>query len=111
MRKFCGRDQKARPSPELSPTEGSQGDARLPEDAAWKELVPWLEQLPVGDTARLRNSRSIEGSRGLRRLTGQKAEPPWGVKFTLFGSGHEETGVGLDWSGALKMRRKKIQLG
>ena len=29
----------------------------------------------------------MEGSRGLRRLTGQKAEPPWGVKLTLLGSG------------------------
>lgn len=76
---------------------GSGGAARLPEDVAWQELVPWLEQLPAGETARLRNSRSMEGSRGLRRLTGQKAEPPWGVKFTLLGSGQEEMRAGLSW--------------
>lgn len=80
---------------------GSEGPARLPEDVAWQELVPWLEQLPAGETARLRNNRSMEGSRGLRRLTGQKAEPPWGVKFTLFGSGQEEMRVGLEWRGVL----------
>lgn len=51
--------------------------------------------------ARLRNSRSIEGSRGLRRLTGQKADPPWEVKFTLLGSGQEEMRAGLGWRSVL----------
>lgn len=74
---------------------GSGGAALLPEDVIWQELVPWVEQLPPG--TRLRNNRSMEGSRGFRRLTGQKAEPPWGVKFTLFGSGQEEMRVGLFW--------------
>lgn len=67
----------------------------MPDDVAWQQLVSWTEQLPVGDTARLRSNSSTEGSRGLRRLTGQKAEPPWGVKFTLLGSGQEETRAGL----------------
>lgn len=75
---FC--NQKARPSPEPSPTAtvagGSGGEVRLLEEVAWQELVPWLEQVLAGDTARLRNNRSMEGSRGFRRLTGQKAEPP-----------------------------------
>lgn len=31
----------------------------------------------------------MEGSRGFRRLTGQKAEPPCGVKLTLLGSGQD----------------------
>lgn len=96
-------DQNAKASPELSPTTvellvvggGSGGPA-------WPlELVPWLEQLPTGETARLRNSRSMEGSNGFKRLTGQKAEPPWGVKFTLLGSGQEEMRAGLGRCGAL----------
>lgn len=70
-------------------------------------LVPWPEQLPTGETARLRKSRSMEGSRGFRRLTGQKAEPPWGVKFTLLGSGHEEMRAGLGRCGALGDERRK----
>lgn len=78
---------------------GSGGAAQFAEDV---ELVPWLEQLPAGETARLRNNRSMEGSSGLRRLTGQKAEPPWGVKFTLLGSGQEEMmRAGLGWCGVL----------
>lgn len=73
----------------------------LPEDVVWQEPVPWLEQLPTGETARLQNKRSIEGNKGLRRLTGQKAEPPWEVKFTLLGSGQEEMRAGLGWCAAL----------
>lgn len=79
---------------------------RLPVDGAWQELVPWLEQLPAGEMVRLRNNRSMEGSRGLRRLTGQKAEPPWGVKFTLLGSGQDEMRAGLSWWGVLQEERK-----
>lgn len=56
---------------------------------------------------RLRNNRSMEGSRGLRRLTGQKAEPPWGVKFTLLGSGQEEMRVGFSWRRVLRKRNKR----
>ena len=86
---------------------GASGAATLlPEDVAWQELVPWLEQLPAGETARLRNNRSMEGRRGFRRLTGQKAEPPWGVKFTLLGSGQEEMRAGLGWRGVLQGKRK-----
>lgn len=89
---------------------GSGGAARLPEDVAWQEPVPWLEQLPAGETARLRNSRSMEGSRGLRRLTGQKAEPPWGVKFTLLGSGQEEMRAGLScWRVLQKEKRGAVR--
>lgn len=44
----------------------------------------------TGETERLRNRMSMEGRRGLSRLTGQKAEPPWVVKFTLLGSGQDE---------------------
>lgn len=80
---------------------GSGGAPRAPESVVWQELVPWVE------TVRLRNNRSMEGSRGLRRLTGQKAEPPWGVKFTLLGSGQEETRAGLFWCEVLlKVRRQ-----
>lgn len=43
----------------------------------------------TGETDRPRKSRSMEGRRGLRRLTGQKAEPPCGVKLTLLGSGQD----------------------
>lgn len=81
---------------------GSGGAARLPEEVAWQELVPWFEQLPAGETARLRNNRSMEGSSGFRRLTGQKAEPPWGVKLTLLGSGQEEMRAGFCSRGVLK---------
>lgn len=76
-------------------------------DGAWQELVPRLEQPPVGEMVRLRNSASMEGSRGLRRLTGQKAEPPWGVKFTLLGSGQEEIKAGLSWCEELEEEKKK----
>lgn len=71
-------DQKARPSPELSPITAAVagGSTGAEEDVTWQELVPWLEQLPVGEMVRLRNNMSMEGSKGLRRLTGQKAEPP-----------------------------------
>lgn len=72
---MCSRDQKARPSPELSPMPAVAAVA-VGSGGAWQELVPWLEQLPAGETARLRNNMSMEGSSGLRRLTGQKAEPP-----------------------------------
>lgn len=47
------------------------------------------EQPVTGETDRPRNNKSMEGRRGFRRLTGQKAEPPCGVKFTLLGSGQE----------------------
>lgn len=70
---------------------GSGEEARFPDEAVWQELNPWLEQFPTGETVRLRINMSMEGNRGFRRLTGQKAEPPWGVKFTLLGSGQEET--------------------
>ena len=98
-------NQQARLCPELSAitplvTAESVGVERLPADD------PWLEQLPAGETVRLRNNRSMEGSSGLRRLTGQKAEPPWGVKFTLLGSGQEEMKVGLSWCGELQGERK-----
>lgn len=63
---------------------------------------PGLERSPVGETLRLRNNMSMEGSKGFRRLTGQKAEPPWGVKFTLLGSGQEEIKAGLSLSGVLE---------
>lgn len=76
-------------------------------DDTWQELVPGLEQPPVGEMVRLRNNASMEGSRGLRRLTGQKAEPPWGVKFTLLGSGQEEIKAGLSWCEELEEERKK----
>lgn len=36
----------------------------------------WPKQPVTGDTDRPRKSKSIEGRRGFRRLTGQKAEPP-----------------------------------
>ena len=41
----------------------------------------------TGETVRPRKRRSIEGRRGLRRLTGQKAEPPWGGEVDLVGVG------------------------
>lgn len=63
----------------------------------------------AGDTARLRNSRSMDGSRGLSRLTGQNAEPPWGVKFTLLGSGQEER-RSEDWARCGKLWERKGQL-
>lgn len=98
-------NQKASPCPEFSAitplvTAESVGVERLPADE------PWLEQPPAGETVRLRNNRSMEGSSGLRRLTGQKAEPPWGVKFTLLGSGQDEMRVGLSWCGVLQGERK-----
>lgn len=76
-------------------------------DDVWQELVPGLEQPPVGEMVRLRNNAFMEGSRGLRRLTGQKAEPPWGVKFTLLGSGQEEIKAGLSWCEELEEEKKK----
>lgn len=112
-RKIHSSDQKARPSPKFSPTEvaaapaGSEGADRFPVDIAWQELIPWFEQPPAGETVRPRNNRSMEGSRGLRRLTGQKAEPPWGVKFTLLGSGQEEMKAGLSCCGVLQDERKR----
>lgn len=84
---------------------GSGGAARLLEDDVWQELVPWFEQLPAG--TKLRNNRSTEGSRGLRRLTRQKAEPPWGVKFILLGSGQEEMRAGLFRGGALQNEKRR----
>lgn len=78
MRHTCR--QKARPSPDFSPIAGegaaSGGEDLLAVDDAWQELVPGLERPPVGEMVRLRNNASMEGSKGLRRLTGQKAEPP-----------------------------------
>lgn len=85
----------------------SGGAARLLEEVAWQELVPWFEQLPDGETERLRNNRSIEGSSGLRRLTGQKAEPPWVVKLTLLGSGQEEIRAGFCSRGTLKRNERR----
>lgn len=110
-KKIRSSDQKVRLPPEPSPiTAGAAAglgeEARLPEEAVWQELVPWFEQIPAGEPVRLRNSRSMEGSRGLRRLTGQKAEPPWGVKFTLFGSGQEETMACFSWRGELRNRKE-----
>lgn len=54
---------------------GSGGPAQLLEDTVWQEVVPWFKQLPAGEPKLLKNM-SMEGSRGLGRLTGQKAEPP-----------------------------------
>lgn len=72
---ICNCSYKARPSPEPSPiTVGAAGAARLLEDIAWQELVPWFKQLPAGEP-KLLNNMSMEGSRGLGRLTGQNAEP------------------------------------
>lgn len=55
----------------------------------WQEAGLRPEQPVTGETDRPRNSKSMEGRRGLSRLTGQKAEPPCGVKLTLLGSGQE----------------------
>lgn len=74
-----------------------------------QELASWLKQPSTGDTARLRNSRSIEGRRGLRRLTGQNAEPPWGVKFILLGSGQEEMTAGFSFWIVLQKIRKETR--
>lgn len=70
-----------------------------------QEPGSWLKQPSAGETARLRNNRSMEGRRGLRRLTGQKAEPPWGVKFILLGSGQEEMTAGLSFCIVLEKRK------
>lgn len=102
---FC--HQKARPSPELSAMAAEAGESGEG-PTLLEEAVPWLEQPPTGETARLRSNRSTEGSRGLRRLTGQKAEPPWGVKFTLLRSGQEEMRAGLGWCGALSRERRVV---
>lgn len=88
-------DQNTRPFPELSAitagaTAGSGGVAAQEPDSS-------LKQPSTGETARLRNNRSMEGRRGFKRLTGQKAEPPWGVKFILLGSGQEEMTAGLSF--------------
>lgn len=57
----------------------------------------WPGQPVTGETDRPRKRRSMEGSRGFRRLTGQKAEPPWGVKLTLLGSGQDGWRTGSSW--------------
>lgn len=97
-------DQNTRPFPELSPitveaTAGSGG-------AAVQEPGSSLKQPSAGETARLRNNRSMEGRRGFKRLTGQKAEPPWGVKFILLGSGQEEMTAGLSFCIVLEGEKK-----
>lgn len=82
--------------------DAASGGEGLPAaDEPWQEPDPGLERPPVGETLRLRNNMSMEGSKGFRRLTGQKAEPPWGVKFTLLGSGQEEIKAGFSLSGVL----------
>lgn len=99
-------DQNTRPFPELSPitaeaTAGSGGAA------AAQEPGSSLRQPSAGETARLRNNRSMEGRRGFKRLTGQKAEPPWGVKFILLGSGQEEMTAGLSFCIVLEEGKKE----
>lgn len=64
----------------------------------------WPGQPVTGDTDRPRKRRSMEGRRGFRRLTGQKAEPPWGVKLTLLGSGQDAWRRGSSWQAALEIR-------
>lgn len=88
--------------------DAASGGEGLPAaDEPWQEPDPGLERPPVGETLRLRNNMSMEGSKGFRRLTGQKAEPPWGVKFTLLGSGQEEIKAGFSLSGVLEEEKKK----
>lgn len=65
----------------------------------------WSEQPVTGDTDRPRKRRSMEGSRGFRRLTGQKAEPPCGVKLTLFGSGQDGWRRGSSWHADLEIKK------
>lgn len=100
-------DQKTSPFPELSPSTAEAMAASRGAAVLVQELGSWLEQPSTGDTARLRNSRSMEGRRGLRRLTGQKAEPPWGVKFIFFGSGQEEMTAGFSFWIVLEEKEKK----
>lgn len=57
----------------------------------------WPGQPVTGETDRPRKSRSMDGRRGFRRLTGQKAEPPWGVKLTLLGSGQDGCSKASSW--------------
>lgn len=76
-----------------------------------QEVGSWLKQPSTGDTARLRNNRSIEGRRGLRRLTGQNAEPPWGVKFILLGSGQEEMTAGFSFCIVLEKKKRRNKKG
>lgn len=87
----------------------SGGEGLLAAAEPWPEPDPGLERSPVGETLRLRNNMSMEGSKGFRRLTGQKAEPPWGVKFTLLGSGQDEIKAGMTLGGVLEKRKKKIR--
>lgn len=106
-KRMWSADQNTRPFPEVSPITaeamaGSRGAAVLVQ-----ELGSGLKQPSTGDTARLRSSRSIEGRRGLRRLTGQNAEPPWGVKFILLGSGQEEMTAGFSFWIVLEKIRKR----
>lgn len=61
----------------------------------------WPGQPVTGETDRPRKRRSMEGRRGFRRLTGQKAEPPWGVKLTLLGSGQDGWRKGSSWQADL----------
>lgn len=65
----------------------------------------WPEQPVTGDTDRPRKRRSMEGSRGFRRLTGQKAEPPWGVKLTLLGSGQDGWRRVSSWQADLQVKK------
>lgn len=104
-------DQNTRPFPEPSPipaeaTAGSTGAAVLVQ-----ELGSWLEQPSTGETARLRNNRSMEGRRGLSRLTGQNAEPPWGVKLILLGSGQEEMTAGFSFCTVLEKEKQTNKRG
>lgn len=65
----------------------------------------WPGQPVTGETDRPRKRRSMEGRRGFRRLTGQKAEPPWGVKLTLLGSGQDGWRRGSSWQADLRVKR------
>lgn len=111
---FCrqkGSDQNTRPFPEPSPITaeamaGSRGAGVLVQ-----QVGSWLKQPSTGDTARLRNNRSIEGRRGSRRLTGQNAEPPWGVKFILLGSGQEEMTAGFSFCIVLEKKKRRNKIG
>lgn len=62
----------------------------------------------TGETDRPRKRRSMEGRRGFRRLTGQKAEPPWGVKLTLLGSGQDGWRRDSSWQEDLEVQRMRV---
>lgn len=86
---------------ETNPVPAGQG--RVP-DPRLSHCIPrclvgdtWPGQPVTGETDRPRKSRSMEGRRGFRRLTGQKAEPPCGVKLTLLGSGQDGCSEASSW--------------